>query len=236
MRPAALLLFTPALLAAQALDGGLLDPAWFGPAVPFKSLPHQGFEWVKPGLVLRGRTLRIQAWAAPAWLGRPRGRDDRAFVEDRKGEFLETLAQGLRQGLGGIARVSPTEGDVLVEGRVVDAAAEAPDAMFSGVASLTLDLKLVDAVSGELLAAFHQTLAGDGEREVMARYAPWCAGLGRRLAEADRTPAPPPTPARPALDLPATLARLEALRRDGVLTEEGYQALLRKARTLAAGK
>lgn len=235
MRSAALLLFAPALLAAQALDGGLLDPAWFGPGVTFLPLPHQGFEWVKPGLVLRGRTLRIQAWAAPAWLGRPRGRTDRAFVEDRKEAFRETLVQELRRGLGGIARVSPTEGDVLVEARVVDAAAEAPDAMFSGVASLTLDLKLVDAVSGELLAAFHQTLSGDGEREVMARYAPWCAGLGRRLAEADRTPAPPPPTARPALDLPATLERLEALRRDGVLTEEGYQALLKKARVLAAG-
>lgn len=236
MRPAALLCFLPALLAAQTLDGGLLDPAWFGPAAQFRSLPHQAFEWVKPGLALRGRTLRIQPWEAPAWIGRSRGRDDRAFVEDRKGEFLATLAQGLDQGLGGIAGVSRTEGDVLVLGRVVDAAAEARDAMFSGVASLSLDLKLVDAVSGDLLAAFHQTLAGDGEREVMARYAPWCVGLGRRLAEADRTPAPPPPPVRPALDLPATLDRLEALRRDGVLTEEGYQALLKKARTLAAGK
>ncbi len=236
MRPAALLFLAPALLAAQTLDGGLLDPAWFGPGVQFRSLPKPGFEWVKPGLVLRGRTLRIQAWEAPAWLGKTRDRDDRAFVEGRKDEFRETLAQGLRRGLGGIARVSTVEGDVLVEARVVDAAAEAPDAMFSGAASLTFDLKLVDAVSGELLAAFHQTLAGDGEREVVARYAPWCAGLGRRLAEADRTPAPPPPPARPALDLPATLDRLEALRRDGVLTEEGYQALLRKARVMAAGK
>ena len=234
MRSAALLLLAPTLLAAQALDGGMLDPAWFGPGVQFKALPHQGFGWVRPGLVLRGRTLRIQPWEAPAWLGRTRGRDDRAFVEDRREELLSTLAQGLAGALGGAAAVSRTEGDVLVAGRVVDAAAEAPDAMFSGVASLTFDLKLVDAVSGEPLAAFHQTLLGDGEREVMARYAPWCAALGRRLMEADRTPAPPP--ARPALDLAATLDRLDALRRDGVLTEEGYQALRAKARAMAVRK
>lgn len=236
MRPAALLLLAPALMAAQPLDGGRLDPAWFGPGVQFKILPAQGFEWMRPGLVLRGRTLRIQPWEAPVWLGRTRGRDDRAFVEDRREDLLTGLAEGLAKGLGAAARISRAEGDVLVAARVVDAAAEARDAMFSGVASLTIDLKLLDAVSGEPLAGFHQTLSGEGEREVMDRYGAWCADLGRRLAEADRMPTPPPPPVRPALDLAATLDRLEALRRDGVLTEEGYQALRKKAGEMAAGK
>ena len=236
MRPAALLLIAPALLGAQTLDGGLLDPAWFGSAAHFKAIPRQGFEWVRPGLVLQGRTLRIQPWDSPAWLGRAREGRDRAFVGDQKAALLDGLADGLQKGLAGIARVSRTEGDVLVEGRVVDAAGESPDAQFSGVASLTFDLKLVDAVSGELLAAFHHTLVGEGEREAMGRYGPWCADLARRLAAAGGVATPGPHPARPALDLAATLDRLEALRRDGVLTEEAFQALQTKARALAAGK
>ncbi len=236
MRPAALLLFAPALLAAQTLDGGLLDPAWFGSAAHFRAIPRLGFDWVKPGLALQGRTLRIQPWDKPAWLGRAREGRDRAFAEDQRTALLDGLADGLQKGLAGIARVSRTEGDVLVEGRVVDAAGESPDAQFSGVVSLTFDLKLVDAVSGELLAAFHQTLVGEGEREAMAHYGPWCADLGRRLMEAGGVAAPARRPVKPILDLAATLDRLEALRRDGVLTEEGFQALQAKARELAAGK
>jgi hypothetical protein len=110
--------------------------------------------------------------------------------------------------------------------------------MFSGAASLTFDLKFVDAVSGELLAAFHQTLVGEGEREVMAQYGSWCANLGSRLTEAGRTPgsAPVSQPSKPSLDLAATLDRLEALRHDGVLTEEGFQALRKKAQEMAKAK
>lgn len=239
MRPAAILLcFVPALLAAQTLDGGLLVPGWFGPAAQFQGVPHQGFEWLQPGLSFQGRTLRIQAWESAVWLGRARDGKDRAFADQARTGLRTSLERGLRQGLAGTAAVSPGEGDVLVVGRVVDAAGEEQDGMFSGAASLTFDLKLVDAVSGALLAAFHQTLVGEGEREVMAQYGVWCTNLGSRLAEAGRAPgsAPVRQPPKPSLDLAATLDRLEALKRDGVLTEEGFQALRKKAQEMAKAK
>jgi len=238
MRPAALLLFAPALLAAQSLDGGLLDRAWFGPAVRFESVPHQGFQWVKPGIQLRGRTLRIQEWQPAAWLGRVRDGNDRAFADHAKAGLRAELERGLRQGLTRVAQVSTSEGDVLVVGRTVDAAGEEPDAAFSGAQSLSFDLKLVDAVSGDLLAAFHQTLTGEGERSVMDQYGRWCVDLGRRLAGGGTASAAASAsqPPKPLLDLPATLERLEALRGDGVLTEEGFQALRAKAQEMARVK
>jgi hypothetical protein len=232
---AALLFFVPVLLSAQTLDGGRLDPAWFGPAAQFLRVPRQGFQWVKPGTSFRGRTLRIQEWEPAVWLGRTREGKDRAFADQARPDLRAALERGLRQGFAGTARLSTTEGDVLVVGRVVDAAGEEQDATFSGAASLTLDLKLVDAVSGELLAAFHHTVVGEGERDVLAQFGPWCVNLGSHLAEAGRAPGSPPVsqPPRPVLELAATLRRLEALRHDGVLTEEGFQALQKKAREMA---
>ncbi len=103
MRTAATLLcFVPALLVAQTLDGGLLVPNWFGPAAQFRGVPHQGFEWVKPGLSFQGRTLRIQAWEPAVWLGRVRDGKDRAFADQaqtglrRDGVLTEEGFQALR--------------------------------------------------------------------------------------------------------------------------------------------
>lgn len=237
MRPATLFFFVPALLSAQTLDGGLLNPSWFGPAARF-TYSSQGYQWVRPGTSFRGRTLWIREWQPPVWLGRARDGKDHAFADRVKAELPSGLERGLQEGGAGAVGVSTTQGDVVVVGRTVDAAGEEPDAMFSGPQSLTLDLKLVDAVTGDLLAAFHQTFAGEGERAVADQYRRWCMDLGRRLAAGTSAPLPAMErqPARPVLDLAATLARLEALRRDGVLTEEGFQALVAKARAMAPGK
>jgi hypothetical protein len=261
MRPLArFLLLAPACLTAQApfLDDGRLDVAWFGQEIAFKKTRLIEFLWIKPGLVLEGRTLRLRAWDPAAWLAGPRAHKDRALVRMLESTMATDLEKGLRKGLREVIRVSATEGDLALVGRVVDANGDSEDYMSSGAASLTVDVKLLDVASGELVGAFHDTVRGQGNSAARASFAGWCEDLGRTLREASKpvgtatapplvpststaVPAPPalkpaapgapvnPPAPGPAYDLDAALRRLEALRKDGLLTEDEYQTLRKKA-------
>ncbi|MDP1831520.1 MAG: hypothetical protein Q8K67_05635 [Geothrix sp.] len=235
MRPSsALLLSVPAILAAQSatLDEGRLDPAWFGPSAVFQASKALGFQWLKPGLDLRHRTLRLKAWEPAAWLLGRRATKDQLLLGRLERTLVPELAQGLKRGLRGSVPVSLTEGDVILAGRIVDAVGEAEDALFSGAASLSFDLKLVDGDTGELLGAFHDTLRGLNADILSSQYARWCEHLGRSLAPAAAPPAaakPAPAPLPPVFDLEGALRRIEGLKRDGLLGEEDYQALRKKA-------
>lgn len=241
----ALLVSMQAVLAAQAprLDGGRLDPAWFGPAPAFAPSPEAAFHWAAPALPLRGRTIRVAPWGPALWLGGPGGEGDRAFLGRVEGSLAALLERGLRQGLGGASGLSRSDGDLLLSGRVVDARGAGEDGGSPGTAALTFDLKLTDRTTGALLAALHHTLRSPGEEAWAKAFEAWCQGLGRHLRDLSARPLPeaaPPaplpaaaTPARPtgggSFELGATLARLEALRRDGILDEAEHRALKARA-------
>lgn len=250
MRPsAALLLLVPALLSAQAggLDGGRLDAAWFGPGAAFQPSKALGFQWLKPGVDLRGRGVQLRLWEAPAWVLGPRDMKDQAFLARVVGALPGALERGLRRGLKGSVPVSARAGDVYLVGRIVDAIGQADDYMAAGKVTLSFDLKLVDGMTGELLGAFHDTLESGAPDYMSARFERWSEDLGRLLAvpaapkEAAKPapgPAAPPTLppsaaakplSAPAFDLQGALSRIEGLRRDGLLSEEECQALRKKA-------
>jgi hypothetical protein len=251
--PAALLLLLPALLPAQTggLDEGRLDPAWFGPGAAFQPSKTLGFQWVKPGLDLQGRAIQLKVWEAPAWLLGRRASKDEIFLQRVEGSLPKGLDRGLRRGLKGSLPVSTTQGDIHLIARVVDAEGQADSYLAVGRSTLSFDLKLVDGATGELLGAFHDSIESPGADYLPSRFERWCEELGRRLA-ASASPAvkpaqplvaPPPsvaappriaakpgsTATAPAFDLEGALRRIEALKRDGLLSEEEYQALRKKA-------
>lgn len=231
-RSAALFLSVPAILAAQTavLDEGRLDPAWFGPNASLQPSKALGFQWLKPGLDLRNRAIQLRAWEAPAWLLGVRARKDQYFLQQVAGSLPAGLERGMRRGLKGGLPVSTASGDLHLVGRVVDAVGRADDYMSVGAVALSFDLKLVDGDTGELLGAFHDTLESPGVEYIPGRFERWCEELGRLFA---RSAAPAPVaaqvPSAPAFDLEGALRRIEGLKRDGLLSEEEYQALRKKA-------
>lgn len=241
-RSAALLLCASVILAGQSagLDEGRLDPSWFGPGVVFQPSKALGFQWLKPGLDLRNRTLRLKAWEPAAWLLGKRAAKDQAFLALVERRLEPTLAAGVRHGLKGTLAVSPTLGDVVLIGRVVDAVGDSDDYMAAGSVLLSLDLKLVDGDTGELLGAFHDTLKGPNPDTLSRQFAPWSEALGRVLATAAPALNAAPSgmvasgsaaaPAPPPFDLEGALRRIEALRRDGLLSDAECEALRQKAR------
>jgi len=244
-RSAALLLCASVILAGQSagLDGGRLDPSWFGPGVVFQPSKALGFQWLKPSLDLRNRTLRLKAWEPAAWLLGKRAAKDQAFLALVERRLEPTLAAGVRRGLKGALAVSPTLGDVVLIGRVVDAVGDSDDYMSAGSVLLSFDLKLVDGDTGELLGAFHDTLKGPNPDTLALQFGPWSEALGRVLA----TAAPAPMTARPVpiasrpitppaplpFDLEGALRRIEGLWRDGLLSDAECEALRKKAREKA---
>jgi hypothetical protein len=149
------------------------------------------------------------------------------------------LDRGIRRGLKGTIPVTPTSGGLLLVARVVDAVGLTDDYMSMGTVLLSFDMKLVDGDTGELLGAFHDTLQGSGPEAVSVQFGRWCEDLGRTLAPFAASPiavppnAPTPTQAPqappPAFDLEGALRRIEGLKRDGLLSEEEYLSLRKKA-------
>lgn len=236
LRSATLCLALSALLPAQTalLDDGRLDPAWFGATTVLQASRQTGFQWIKAGLDLRRRALILKAWEASAW---PEGRkpavQDERLLERMKGILTPELVRGLKQGGLSLSRES---GDVLLIGRTADAVGDADDALFASGLVLSLDLKLVDGDTGELLAAFHSTFKGATADLLVQQYAAWCDRLGQVLAPAAAPPpVAPAAPRAPGLDLEGALRRIEGLRKDGLLSEEECQALRRKAVLKAQG-
>jgi hypothetical protein len=239
MRPsAAQLLLLPTVLVGQAttLDHGRLDPAWFGPGAVFQPSKALGYQWLRPGLLLQHRSLRLKDWEPAAWLLGKRATKDEVLLGRFEGTLVPDLAKGLKRGLRGSIPVSRTEGDVLLVGRVVDAVGEADDGLSFGGVSLSFDLKLVDGDTGELLGAFHATLSGSNPDALSILYAQWCQDLGRLLLASASPIVPVATVALPvqalpppAFDLEGALRRIEGLKRDGLLSEAESQVLRKKA-------
>jgi len=243
MQRPAVFLFAPALLIGQsaALDDGRLDPSWFGAGVVFQPSKTLGFQWLKPNLDLRNRSLRLQAWEPVAWVQGPRAGKDQAFLARVAPGLPADLERGLKRGLKGALPLSATLGDVILVGRVADALGSDDDYMSVRPLTLSFDLKLVDGDSGEVLAAFHDTITGPNTDAISYHFGRWCEAMGRVLAPAAAAPAPVapaaakplPAPSKPAFDLEGALRRIDALGRDGLLSEAECEALRKRARAKA---
>ena len=164
----------------KGLDDGRLDPAWFGPAVEFRTTAVIDYVWVKPGFSVRGKKLRVEKWPDPVFLGPERKGRDAAKAFELVGSMPLRIRGALRQSLGGYAEMVTEGGDLILSGRLVDYVGKGT--MRAHHPQATWDIKITDAASGELLAAIHhRTLMSISTTE--ERIDLWLAKFGDALKE-----------------------------------------------------
>lgn len=143
------------------LDDGLLDPEWLGvagAAGEWRNPAGIDYLWVKPGFSLAGRTIVLEEWTAPTFLNGSRDREDSRIAINLSDSMPGRLASALSA--AGVTGVSRTAGDLRVTGRIVDCNAGSRALRWmsgSGVivGNATWDIKIVDAATGETVAAVH---------------------------------------------------------------------------------
>ena len=150
----------PAAPKAPLQDEGLLDPAWFGDGITFTKGEDVDFFWIKPNLDLTGRVLFMKPWEDPAMLRKGRDGKDNAKATEITDSFPGMLRGALTGAFNGKAKVSRTDGDLVLVGRFVDANAGSKAAKWliglgAGSETATWDMKILDPKTGEVLLAVH---------------------------------------------------------------------------------
>ncbi|MBL0211108.1 MAG: DUF4410 domain-containing protein [Holophagaceae bacterium] len=158
--PVAPVIAAPKPTITETLDKGLLQMAWFGEKVAFAKGEDIDFYWIKPGTKLSGRTIAFKNWDDPVMLEKGRDGKDNSKAMALTDAMPSQIRGALSGAFEGKAKVSRTEGDLELIGRVVDCNAGSKAAKFmvgygAGSATLTWDMKVVDAKTHELLMAVH---------------------------------------------------------------------------------
>jgi hypothetical protein len=164
----------------ERLDDGRLDPAWFGPAVEFRTTSLIDYVWVKPGFSVKGMRLRVERWPDPVFLGKERKGRDAAMAFDLAESMPLRIRSTLRRSLKGIAEIVSEGGDLVLSGRLVDYVGKGT--MRAANPQATFEIKITDAGSGDLLVAVHQrkfmSISTTAERIDM-----WLEKFGEALRE-----------------------------------------------------
>lgn len=178
MRPIALFIYIAAIVViflaipsvegneTKTLDHGLLDPAWFGPGVEFLTASGFDYIWVKRGFEVEGKSIRVEKWPDPVFLGKERRGRDAAQAFEFVDSIPLRIRSALRETLRETATIVTEGGDLILAGRLVDYVAKGTHGKSTPQA--TWDLKITDAATGELLVAIHhrklQSLSSTNER------------------------------------------------------------------------
>ena len=151
------------------LDHDLLDPAYFeidGRLMRENKLAD--YFWAKTGLNFKGRTLRV-TWEAPHLMVPTSDKLDLSVADRLTKTLPQEISKAMAASLWPAAKVSSTDGDLILTGRIVSVLAR------SGVMSmareiLTFDIKIIDSTSREVVLACHHrfvchpyTLGGKGK-------------------------------------------------------------------------
>jgi len=189
---------------AAALDQGRLDPSWFDGAGEFREADEVDYLWVRPGASIDGKKLRFAAWPEPVFLGENAARrddKDRRLARQMNATMPDVFAENFGKAFGQRISIVGEGEDILVEGRIVDCSTGASAAKVlvgfgAGAGSTTIDLKLVDAESGELLVAIHhRSVSGTSWSTTDSKFVSWVEdmteeaakqGFGRLYEEGDR--------------------------------------------------
>jgi len=178
-------------IATGPMDDGTLDPFWFGEGLEFREADEIDYLWVKDGFSLEGATLHFAAWPEPVFLG-----DDAEKRDEKDHELAASMAADLAETFAGVfgaeladqhVTTSLTDGDILVEGRIVDCstgskAAKVLVGFGAGSGNTTIDLRFKDAASGELLVGMHhRVVSGTTWSTTDSKFTKWVEELAENI-------------------------------------------------------
>lgn len=189
----ALATLLPGLAAAgKTLDGGKLESDWFSSDAVFREDDEIDYLWVSPGFSLAGKSLHFVPWPEPEFLGPKAGeRDekDRRLAKMMNGEMHELFRGAFADAFGGQLTTSLEEGAIRVDGRIVDCstgstAAKVIVGFGAGSGNTTIDLRFVDAASGEVLAGMHhRVVSGTTWSTTDSKFLKWVEEMAGRVAD-----------------------------------------------------
>jgi len=187
-----LLAALPLARPAAALDEGRLEPGWFGAGGDFREADEIDYLWVRQGTSLDGKKLRFAEWPEPVFLGDGAGKrdtKDMRLARQMNSTMGEVFAEGFHNAFGDRLSIVDSGEDIRVEGRIVDCSTGATAAKMlvgfgAGAGSTTVDLKLVDARSGELLVAIHhRSVSGTSWSTTDSKFVKWVDEMTEEAAK-----------------------------------------------------
>ena len=171
-------------------DEGRLEFNYFSQELlPFRECDPIDFLWVKPGFELKGKSLQFQSLeVCDPFLGEDgdgRDMDDRGLAKGVARNFSLYFKSGFEKSYKGKIQFVESGGDILVQGRIVDASTGNEAAKYFvgfgvGAGNVVLDLKFIDAKSGELLmAVHHRVVSGTNFSSSNSKLQKWLKKWGK---------------------------------------------------------
>lgn len=174
---------------AGDLDKGRLVESWFSDEpITFVETEEIDYLWVKDGADLNGRSFHFVEWPEPQFLGPKAGErddEDRRLARQMSNDMHNSIAE-IWDGMVGDA--STKEGDIRVEGRIVDCstgsrAAKLVVGFGAGAGSTVIDLKFTDKKTGEVVAAIHhRVVSGTSWSTTNSKFFKWVKKAGKELS------------------------------------------------------
>jgi len=198
------LVFTLAALPAEAkskksrtLDDGLLEIDWFeeGADLEFRETDEVDYLWVSDEFSvkdLKERKIHFPDWPEPEFIGEDaedRDNDDMSLARRMNRLMPQFFNDCFDIAWDGRVETSFDEGDVTVTGRITDcstgnAAAKYFVGFGAGQGFVSVDLKMVDSESGELLMALHhRVVSGTNMSTTESKFSKWVGKLSREITE-----------------------------------------------------
>ncbi|MEL7062083.1 MAG: DUF4410 domain-containing protein [Acidobacteriota bacterium] len=177
-------------LAAETLDDGLLELSWFGDGIEFHDANKIDYLWVRDGFRFEGQSVHFEEWPEPELIGpeaEERDVEDRRLARQMASDLHRIFQDAWTRHLD--IESSLEEGDLLVTGRIVDCstgnqAAKMLVGFGAGAGYVTIDLKVTDKASGDLMMAIHhRVVSGTGWSTTDSKFAKWVEKAAKKAAK-----------------------------------------------------
>lgn len=177
-------------LVGQTLDKGRLDVSWFSSDAVFREVDEIDYFWVDGDFDLEGKSLHFVAWPEPQFAsGANPDEKDTRLAKMITAAMQDSLAEAFSKAYGDRIKTSLEEGDIRVEGRVVDCSTGSTAAKMlvgfgAGAGNTTIDVRFVEAATGKVVAGFHhRVVSGTTWSTTDSKFFNWLNDAAEEMAK-----------------------------------------------------